>query len=82
MEGLYESKQYLYIVMEMLTGGELFERIVGRPRYAISHEMHVNMEGSDVPDCFLESCGVEQSSLLLFSMSYPLQSVRHLPMLY
>ena len=32
MEGLYESKQYLYIVMEMLTGGELFERIVGRPR--------------------------------------------------
>jgi serine/threonine protein kinase len=33
MEGLYESKQYLYIVMEMLTGGELFERIVGRPRY-------------------------------------------------
>lgn len=36
MEGLYESKQYLYIVMEMLTGGELFERIVGRPRYGIS----------------------------------------------
>eukprot|EP00596_Hydrurales_sp_CCMP1899_P003635 CAMPEP_0119047024 /NCGR_PEP_ID=MMETSP1177-20130426/50489_1 /TAXON_ID=2985 /ORGANISM="Ochromonas sp, Strain CCMP1899" /LENGTH=819 /DNA_ID=CAMNT_0007020999 /DNA_START=459 /DNA_END=2918 /DNA_ORIENTATION=- len=33
MEGLYESKQYLYIVMEMLTGGELFERIVGRPRF-------------------------------------------------
>ena len=37
MEGLYESKQYLYIVMEMLTGGELFERIVGRPRYRITH---------------------------------------------
>ena len=35
MEGLYESKQYLYIVMEMLTGGELFERIVGRPRYVL-----------------------------------------------
>ena len=35
MEGLYESRTYLYIVMEMLTGGELFERIVGRPRYDI-----------------------------------------------
>ena len=34
MDGLYESKQYLYIVMEILTGGELFERIVGRPRQA------------------------------------------------
>eukprot|EP01033_Poteriospumella_lacustris_P010146 gene10146-7236_t len=33
LEGLYESKQYLYIVMEMLKGGELFERIVGRPRF-------------------------------------------------
>lgn len=33
MEGLYESKQYIYIVMEMLKGGELFERIVGRPRF-------------------------------------------------
>ena len=30
MEGIYESKQYLYIVMEMLKGGELFERIVGK----------------------------------------------------
>ncbi len=34
MEGLYESKQYIYIVMEMLKGGELFERIVGRPRFS------------------------------------------------
>lgn len=33
MEGLYESKQHIYIVMEMLKGGELFERIVGRPRF-------------------------------------------------
>jgi len=33
MEGLYESKNYLYIVMEMLQGGELFERIVGKPRF-------------------------------------------------
>lgn len=33
MEGVYESKQYIYIVMEMLKGGELFERIVGRPRF-------------------------------------------------
>eukprot|EP00428_Durinskia_dybowskii_P061805 CAMPEP_0170369566 /NCGR_PEP_ID=MMETSP0117_2-20130122/8050_1 /TAXON_ID=400756 /ORGANISM="Durinskia baltica, Strain CSIRO CS-38" /LENGTH=1024 /DNA_ID=CAMNT_0010624291 /DNA_START=209 /DNA_END=3283 /DNA_ORIENTATION=+ len=33
MEGLYESKQFIYIVMEMLKGGELFERIVGRPRF-------------------------------------------------
>jgi serine/threonine protein kinase len=34
MEGLYESKQHIYIVMEMLKGGELFERIVGRPRFS------------------------------------------------
>lgn len=34
LEGLYESKQYIYIVMEMLKGGELFERIVGRPRFS------------------------------------------------
>lgn len=34
MEGLYESRQYIYIVMEMLKGGELFERIVGRPRFS------------------------------------------------
>jgi len=33
MEGLYESKDHIYIVMEMLKGGELFERIVGRPRF-------------------------------------------------
>mmetsp|Transcript_10330 Transcript_10330/g.17298 ORF Transcript_10330/g.17298 Transcript_10330/m.17298 type:complete len:410 (+) Transcript_10330:102-1331(+) len=33
MEGLYESKSSIYIVMEMLKGGELFERIVGRPRF-------------------------------------------------
>jgi serine/threonine protein kinase len=28
MEGLYESKQHIYIVMEMLKGGELFERVI------------------------------------------------------
>jgi calcium/calmodulin-dependent protein kinase I len=33
MEGLYENKKYIYIVMELLKGGELFERIVGRPRF-------------------------------------------------
>lgn len=33
MKGLYESKQHIFIVMEMLKGGELFERIVGRPRF-------------------------------------------------
>lgn len=34
LEGIYESKKYIYIVMEMLKGGELFERIVGRPRFS------------------------------------------------
>lgn len=33
MHGLYETKDKIYIVMEMLKGGELFERIVGRPRF-------------------------------------------------
>ena len=34
MEGLYESRTHIYIVMEKLNGGELFERIVGRPRFS------------------------------------------------
>ena len=34
MEGIYESRTHIYIVMEKLTGGELFERIVGRPRFS------------------------------------------------
>lgn len=34
MKGLYESKKYIYIVMEMLKGGELFEHIVGKPRFS------------------------------------------------
>jgi len=33
MKDLYESRDTIYIVMEMLKGGELFERIVGRPRF-------------------------------------------------
>lgn len=33
LEGIYESKAFIYIVMEMLQGGELFQRIVGRPRF-------------------------------------------------
>jgi serine/threonine protein kinase/Ca2+-binding EF-hand superfamily protein len=33
MLNLYESRDTIYIVMEMLKGGELFERIVGRPRF-------------------------------------------------
>lgn len=34
MQGVYESRNRLYIVMEKLVGGELFERIVGRPRFS------------------------------------------------
>jgi serine/threonine protein kinase len=34
MQGIYESRTRLYIVMEKLVGGELFERIVGRPRFS------------------------------------------------
>lgn len=33
MQGIYESRSHMYIVMEKLVGGELFERIVGRPRF-------------------------------------------------
>lgn len=32
--GVYESKHHMYIVMEKLSGGELFERIVGKPRFS------------------------------------------------
>jgi tRNA A-37 threonylcarbamoyl transferase component Bud32/Ca2+-binding EF-hand superfamily protein len=32
LEGIYECKNYIYIVMEKLSGGELFERLIGRPR--------------------------------------------------
>jgi serine/threonine protein kinase len=34
LQGVYESRTRLYIVMEKLVGGELFERIVGRPRFS------------------------------------------------
>lgn len=37
LEGIYESQTHIYIVMEKLNGGELFERIVGRPRFS-EHE--------------------------------------------
>ena len=43
MHALYESRKYIYIVMEMLKGGELFERIVGRPRYYTHTYIH-NMD--------------------------------------
>jgi Ca2+-binding EF-hand superfamily protein len=33
LEGLYETRSHMYIVMEKLVGGELFERIVGHPRF-------------------------------------------------
>jgi calcium/calmodulin-dependent protein kinase I len=34
LEGVFETRSHMYIVMEKLTGGELFERIVGRPRFS------------------------------------------------
>lgn len=33
MESLYESRTDIFIVMELHNGGELFDRIVGRPRF-------------------------------------------------
>ncbi|CAM9367973.1 unnamed protein product [Sphacelaria rigidula] len=33
MEAVYESKKDIFIVMELHSGGELFDRIVGRPRF-------------------------------------------------
>jgi serine/threonine protein kinase len=35
MEGLYENKNNIYIVMEKLSGGELFERIGNPFRHSI-----------------------------------------------
>ena len=34
LEGIYETRTHMYIVMEKLLGGELFERIVGKPRFS------------------------------------------------
>mmetsp|Transcript_24409 Transcript_24409/g.35872 ORF Transcript_24409/g.35872 Transcript_24409/m.35872 type:complete len:819 (+) Transcript_24409:77-2533(+) len=34
LEGIYETKTNMYIVMELLSGGELFEKIVGSPRFS------------------------------------------------
>jgi len=34
VKGVYEDKQYVHIVMEVATGGELFDRIVKRGRYS------------------------------------------------
>ncbi|CAM9923463.1 unnamed protein product [Ectocarpus sp. 4 AP-2014] len=33
MEAIYESKKDIFIVMQLHSGGELFDRIVGRPRF-------------------------------------------------
>ncbi|CAM9642271.1 unnamed protein product, partial [Ectocarpus fasciculatus] len=33
MEAVYESKKDIFIVMQLHSGGELFDRIVGRPRF-------------------------------------------------
>ncbi|ETV92164.1 CAMK/CAMK1 protein kinase, variant 1 [Aphanomyces invadans] len=33
LQDVYENKHHIYIVTELLTGGELFNRIVGRSRY-------------------------------------------------
>ncbi|RLN54406.1 hypothetical protein BBJ28_00007788 [Nothophytophthora sp. Chile5] len=33
LHDVYEDKQYMYLVTELVTGGELFNRIVGRARY-------------------------------------------------
>jgi Protein kinase domain len=32
MEAVYESRQHIFIVMELHSGGELFDRVNGRPR--------------------------------------------------
>ncbi|CAM9376386.1 unnamed protein product [Chrysoparadoxa australica] len=34
MEAVYESRENIYIVMELHSGGELFDRIVGHPRFS------------------------------------------------
>lgn len=41
LEGLYETRTHMYIVMEKLNGGELFERIVGHPRFTESESAHL-----------------------------------------
>jgi calcium/calmodulin-dependent protein kinase I len=33
MEGVFESRRHIHIVMEKVHGGELFSKIVGRPRF-------------------------------------------------
>jgi hypothetical protein len=41
LEGLYETRTHMYIVMEKLNGGELFERIVGHPRFTETESAHL-----------------------------------------
>ena len=41
MEAVYEDRDRIYIVMEKLSGGELFERIVGRPRFSEAEAFRV-----------------------------------------
>lgn len=36
LKDVYEDRQYIYIVTELVSGGELFNRIVGRSRYTES----------------------------------------------
>ncbi|KIH66448.1 hypothetical protein ANCDUO_03225 [Ancylostoma duodenale] len=37
----YEEKQYVYLVMELVTGGELFDRIVAKGSYTEKDASHL-----------------------------------------
>jgi Ca2+-binding EF-hand superfamily protein len=41
LEGLYETRTHMYIVMEKLLGGELYNRIVGHPRFTEVQAAHL-----------------------------------------
>ncbi|CAB3994638.1 Calcium calmodulin-dependent kinase type 1 [Paramuricea clavata] len=49
MKELYDNKTHLYLVMDLVTGGELFDRIVERGSYT-------EKDASDALKCILEAC--------------------------
>jgi serine/threonine protein kinase len=46
MYGYYESKSHFYIVMEAVTGGQLLERIIAKPKWS----------ETEAARCFIQVC--------------------------
>jgi serine/threonine protein kinase len=58
LEAVYETRQSMYIVLEKVTGGELFSRIVGRARFSETEARALMKPLLEVPRWFLSYANV------------------------